>query len=1178
MDVVFLELKPVNDLSAELRYRVPGQVQYQSRSLPLAEIAGLYNFADRDFAKNNPDLAKIGQKLFNWLDGAERWLSRSIDQKLGVLVLAIDSPGKLGGLPWEILFYEGFLVVQSIVPIRVIGGFKETMQRQPSQHQLRALFMATDPIDVHPKLNFEAEEALILQETRELVMELRVEESGCVAELKSFWRRFKDYFDIFHLSGHADIRDGVPFFITESLEGERVDATLEDFADAFNFRYPSLMFLSGCRTGESSKQGGVASLAAGLVGQGAPAVLGWGRPVGDTGAIAAAMLLYRSVAEGFGLAEALALTYQGLIKEQVADWCLLRLYAQYGAWGELVLPPGDVVWQQLPEASKVFLDARNGLVPVAGKDNFVGRRRYLQRGLQALKSPDFLGIWLYGLGGVGKSSIACRLLDRLSPSYDRLVISGALDADKLISLLSRQYETVRGKDILANTNLSLAARLGQFLREGLTDPTRRLVFVLDDFEHNLEYRGTGEPLVPVAAAGAERKLWPVGGSESGLGEVSVDNPPVLQAAVAEVLTALLEGIVRSNLPHRVIVTSRYNVVLPAGFEQKVRRLQVKRMDRSDMAKLVDRLGAFQPDSGVAEDLRLQAQSIADGYPRLLEALDKVLRADATDAGAAMAGRQQEFLANILLEELLVRQEPELGEMLRRGTLFELPVPLVVLRSICSDLVGFDRHVAGARALGLLESGLNENLVRVPRVLGLELIGDRRQLAIIAVKALHQEWIEQSETSSEEQWLEIHRLAMLGEDGEIAVDMAQILSNRWIDLSLFSAAQGVCETTLALQQDGTLIYNLSRIYQTFGDMPKALDYCQQSIKIFREIGDRQGEAASLHQTSIIYYLLGDYPQALSLSQLSIEIKREIGDRHGDAASLHQTSIIYEGLGDYPQALSFSQQSIEICREIGDRQGEAAFLHVLSMIYQKLGDYPQALSFSQQSIEIRREIGDQQGEATSLHQTSIIYESLGDYPQALSLSQLSIKIYRAIGDRQGEAASLAQMAMIAYQQGDTILHRELRLQSAKIKGSIGDYGSLIITLWNLGANNEPDALGFLAQSLWLTVHCATNLKSAINLISAIYQKIPAGDGLSSLLGATALHFCQTRTHPELDQLTELSITQAANQQGITTQEDFDRWFTTNRLNDPEYFLPAMLQKLAEIIGDGWLFDAAAFLPEK
>jgi hypothetical protein len=62
--------------------------------------------------------------------------------------------------------------------------------------------MATDPINVQPKLNFEAEEALILQETRE--MESRVQENGGVAELKSFWRRFRDYFDIFHLSGHAD--------------------------------------------------------------------------------------------------------------------------------------------------------------------------------------------------------------------------------------------------------------------------------------------------------------------------------------------------------------------------------------------------------------------------------------------------------------------------------------------------------------------------------------------------------------------------------------------------------------------------------------------------------------------------------------------------------------------------------------------------------------------------------------------------------------------------------------------------------------------------------------------------------------------------------------------------------------------------------------------------------------
>jgi hypothetical protein len=134
MDIIFLELKLTEDQLAELHYRLPGQVQYESRNLRLVEIAGLYDFANRDFTKNNPNLAKIGQQLFNWLDGSERWLSRSISQKRGGLALAIDSQGKLGGLPWEILFYEVFLVARSIVPLRIVAS-----RQQGSRESLRPI-------------------------------------------------------------------------------------------------------------------------------------------------------------------------------------------------------------------------------------------------------------------------------------------------------------------------------------------------------------------------------------------------------------------------------------------------------------------------------------------------------------------------------------------------------------------------------------------------------------------------------------------------------------------------------------------------------------------------------------------------------------------------------------------------------------------------------------------------------------------------------------------------------------------------------------------------------------------------------------------------------------------------------------------------------------------------------
>jgi tetratricopeptide (TPR) repeat protein len=296
----------------------------------------------------------------------------------------------------------------------------------------------------------------------------------------------------------------------------------------------------------------------------------------------------------------------------------------------------------------------------------------------------------------------------------------------------------------------------------------------------------------------------------------------------------------------------------------------------------------------------------------------------------------------------------------------------------------------------------------------------------------------------------------------------------------------------------------------------------------------------------------------------------------AKTLDGLAKLYNLQGKVAEAFNLWQQALAIQQELNDRQGEAASLHHLSIIYQTLGDFNQALQLSQDSIEIKREIGNRQGEATSLHQLSIIYETLGHLNKALKLSQDSIKIQREIGDRQGEAAALANMADIASEQGDFARVKELLLQAVKVLVSIGDYGGLITVLGNLGFY-ESDDIDYLAQSLWLTFKCFTNLENAISLIVAIYNKVPSGDILESLLGATACHLCQTRTHPELEQLIERSdkmIVHAASQQRIETPADYDNWKSINRLDDPDYFVPELLRRLESIIGDGWLFDKSVF----
>jgi tetratricopeptide (TPR) repeat protein len=375
----------------------------------------------------------------------------------------------------------------------------------------------------------------------------------------------------------------------------------------------------------------------------------------------------------------------------------------------------------------------------------------------------------------------------------------------------------------------------------------------------------------------------------------------------------------------------------------------------------------------------------------------------------------------------------------------------------------------------------------------------------------------------------------------------------------------------------LLNQLGDAYASIYKNDEAESAYRSALDIYDNFPNSLDRAKTLDGLANLYKLQGEFAVALKLWQQALELNREIGDRRGEAASFHHLAIIYQGLGDLNKALQLSQDSIEINRDIGNRYGEAASIHVQSMIYKRLGDLNQALTLSQQSIEICRDIGNREGEAASLLQLSIIHNNLEDLNQALTFSQQSIDIYRDIGNREGEVGSLHQMALIFAKQGDLERSKELFLQTAEVLGLIGNYRDLIITLCNLGVRDEPNGFSYLAQALWLTIQRFTNLKDAIDLMEIFYHQVPCIDILESLLGATACYLCQTRTHPEIEQLIELSdkmMIGSAIQQGVETPADYDNWKSTNRLDDPDYFLPELLRRLEAIVGDGWLFDKSAF----
>ena len=68
-------------------------------------------------------------------------------------------------------------------------------------------------------------------------------------------------------------------------------------------------------------------------------------------------------------------------------------------------------------------------------------------------------------------------------------------------------------------------------------------------------------------------------------------------------------------------------------------------------------------------------------------------------------------------------------------------------------------------------------------------------------------------------------------------------------------------------------------------------------------------------------LGRYEQAARHQQEAVAIFRDIGDRFGEARALGNLGLARQRQGRYQEAADYHQQALDLFREIGDRHGEA-----------------------------------------------------------------------------------------------------------------------------------------------------------------------------------------------------------------------------------------------------------------
>ncbi|HEX4952700.1 MAG TPA: tetratricopeptide repeat protein [Thermoanaerobaculia bacterium] len=835
-------------------------------------------------------------------------------------------------------------------------------------------------------------------------------------------------------------------------------------------------------TGSRSLAVAAPSLVQALVQGGVLRALGFLDSVSDPGATAFAGAFYGSLAEGSDLPVALRCGRAAIaVSGGPGEWALPALFTGTDT-GPLVVP------LEGGGAAPMALKSWRGSFAVGGitylKEGYVGRR-WLERKLaRAIREGERLVV-LHGLGGIGKSTLASRYLERRLAEGARVLTLYAgreLSAEGLVEevaerLTVRRDAALPPEEAERDFHTRLAGALGA---EAST------FLLLDNFEDHQERDGSL-------------------------------SDPALGKALLLLLRLGGEGF-------RLLLTTRRALQLPPGPVLPF-LLDVGELSATGRRKLrtLDPRGL-----GALDDAAWQkAQEVFGGHPKALQLLGTYLRANkhrarrlldrlaeaqvhvekALEADEQGHGRQ--LLAGELLEEIPIELLPaydrlclltvpvrseELEALLagegcgqpaaalawlrERGLLGAALVPGLgakgeqMHRLIASRRGGALAEREGpeaARSWHLRLASHFQQAGRTPSDLGiaaghLDAAGDR-----VGATELYQYWaIQLRDRHCCGASRLVAREGLMRFPPSNTESGRAAASNLWLSLGDAAEALGDDEAlSQALRVAGELLvtgsgpkirYARARHALLCGRRQLALGDHDGAAWWFRGAADlssglgRVGQrlrAFAVGGLGDLLFARGYFEEALRIRQEEeLPVYERLGDMHSRAVTLGQIADVLFARGNLDEALRLRQEEeLPVYERLGDVRERAVTLGQIADVLFARGNLDGALRIRQEEeLPAYERLGDVRSRAVTLGQIADIYHARGNLDEALRLlKEELLPAFERLGDVRSRAVTLGKIADIYHARGN--LDEALRILQEELLPAferLGDVRSRAVTL--------------------------------------------------------------------------------------------------------------------------------------
>ena len=306
----------------------------------------------------------------------------------------------------------------------------------------------------------------------------------------------------------------------------------------------------------------------------------------------------------------------------------------------------------------------------------------------------------------------------------------------------------------------------------------------------------------------------------------------------------------------------------------------------------------------------------------------------------------------------------------------------ILAALCPELATQATEIYQAlQALSFVEvfEGRGHNIHEATRSLLLNRLWTDRTDEFKLISARAAEYFENDESNAAE-WL-YHK--SIGEPiGDALNGVMRPLNNQFrrseSEVILKALDEQIAVHRVESAVAAEVAYWEGELHRRFYEADEALENYARAIEIYRQVGERLGEANTLRAIGVVLQFKKQTDEALENYARAMQIYRQVGERLGEANTLKAIGDVLQFKKQTDEALENYARAIEIYRQVGARLGEANCLHELGNLAEEI---EKKLQFLQEAQQLYVTIGSLYSQSRNLRFIARAQESQGNLSAAL-----------------------------------------------------------------------------------------------------------------------------------------------------------------------------------------------------